>query len=1791
MPLRFYDTPPYYDDFDKTKNYQRILFRPGFAVQARELTQLQTALQAQIDRFGQHVFADGSQVLGGQASLDSQFAYVKLESTFTDSAVNYNADNYASEALPGKVLTGLMTGITAVVLDLAPVTTDDPLTVFVKYTSSGTDNVTQVFATGEILTFSGAASVTRKFKVKATAATGFGCRVSVNEGVFFVAGNFVYTPGESIILAKYDDRPSARVVYRISEGIISSAEDATLTDNALGSPNAAAPGAHRYQIVLDLITQGIEFADRTENNIIQLLVIRDGLVAATARTSYSELGDILAQRTFEESGNYAVRPFQINIREYLNDGTNGGLYTPTQIVAAGNAADNTEAGTFGAERLAVGLEPSVAYVNGYRIEIEETKYVPVLKARDEGYFNAASILGALGNYITIDNLVGLPDVNDFGQITLKNVGTTTIGTARARSLEYVSGTIGTTGAIYKLYLFDIQMNSGQAFSSVDNLYHSYGSGAAFTADVTDAVIHETANNSLVYKLPVDAIQTLRTEGGLIDALYYVKKKYDNRTTDGASVVTITATTDEIFDSTSNQDWIAVTSAGVVKNPASIVIGGGGTTATLTFTATASTSMYIIAPTRRNLREKIKNFTASSVAIASPNTTPGAYDSLSVTDLFAIHSIHMSSGMGTAATTGDPDILNRYTIDNGQRDNFYDVARIQLRSDAVAPTGQLLVVMDWFTHQPGDYFSVDSYAGQIDYALIPAFQSSKGLIQLRDAIDFRPTINNAGTGFTGTGSSSVSMIKPNSIFTTDIQYFLPRVDKIFVDKRGNFGVLQGISTLNPIEPEDPKDAMVLYTIRLGAYTFGTRDIVPSMVDNKRYTMRDIGKIDKRVSKLEYYTSLSLLEHDTAGTQIFDVSNNVRYKNGFVVDSFYGSNVGAIMNPDYSVSTDKAAGKLRPLYNSDNVRLKYDAAGSTDMRKTGPLLTLNYYQADYIQQPYSSLAENVNPYNVFSWAGEVKLSPEMDEWKETDRRPDVVIDQAGIYDALTSLVDESSAIGTVWNEWQTNWTGVIGQSSSTNVNNDWSSFQQTSTTTLTTTTQVDQTRTGIRTSVVPDTVTTSVGDRVLEVNFVPFIRSRKIYFRATRLKPNTTVYAFFDNSDISDFVREESYVEYSDAENVENYLDETDHPAGASALITDAAGTVEGSFVIPNTPTLKFKTGSRIFRLTDSSTNDPQAAITYAEAIYNASGLLETKENLVISTRVPTIQRTEVSDARVVTGVASSSTSVVTALQRPPAAPPAAVIPSNSTTGIFSPPGWSTPSVGAPRYLDPLAQTFLADMQGGIFATSLDLFFKTKDTDIPVTIQLRTVENGIPTQRVVPFSQVTLNAADVDVSDDASVATTFTFTAPVHLIQSVEYCFVIMSNSDQYTVWVSELGGYDVTNTAYRITKQPYNGVMFKSQNASTWTPEQTKDIKFTLRRASFTESGTASFTEIDLPLAGLANDPISTTNASNSVRIFHKNHGHFPGSSKVTLSGILATSGSTLNNIPITQLNATHTVQTCEIDSYTVTVATNANATGRAGGNGVAATQNRVMNVFQPIVQQVVIPDTDLQWSARLTSGQSLAGSETPHTVSDYVKIKVNDNTYLSRPQAVVSQPNYTLLSSGSKSFMMKGEMVTARNNLSPVIDLDRLSLITVSNRIDNPAASPASGFNAVSNFIPETTAIGGSALAKYITRKVELNDPASALNVYVLVNRPSGTGIAVYYKVLANGSDANFDTLAWVLASPDTAIPTSDDQTSYSEIQYTVSETDLASVEFTAFAVKIVLTSENSSSVPTCRDFRAIAVT
>ena len=1740
--IKTYSVSPYYDDFNESKNYHRILFRPGYAVQARELTQMQSALQAQIDRHGQYAFKDGSRVVNGELSLNIEYDYIKIEASFTHSGTAYTSASLQN--FVGSVITGTSNSgnqVTATVLQaITAVDASNPDTLYIKYQKSGgTNNTIEKFAPGEVFTSNadpvkygmvGGGSDTGTGSASNIAnAIGQGSSVSITEGVYFISGCFTYVPSSTLILDKYTSNPSYIIGLQVAENIVTSASDATLVDNAQGVPNTSAPGANRYQVLTTLIKQPINIDSRTIDKYITLLTIENGSISVdkTDKTEDTGLSLRLAQRTFDESGDYVVKPFELEILEHLNDGAgNFGKYT----VSEGGSAD----------KIALGIEPSTAYVQGYRNHKVGTTYIDIDKPRGSdatGFYNEANTQINIGNYIKLDKtgLQGVPDLENFTPITLKAVGAS-VGTARVRGMESFSDHV-------RLYLFDIVMSTG-TFGAVDNVSQALYSFQANLVAAADGTRFDVGNNTSVFKLPQSAIKTLADPSR--DTTYSIKRIFTAQTS-GTGTLSI-STSVGLFEDVS--DIIIAPSGQDVKTAVagSIASGGNGTTGVVFNNGISvgnNINCKIIATIKKTIAPKTKTNTTQAETINVTNGSAASYD-LNKADIIEIVSIVDSSGTDQTAN---------FTLDNGQRDNFYDEGKIvKIGGTAALPTGNMVVTFKYYIHGAGDYFCVDSYP-TADYVNILSFSGAGDNLQLRDCIDFRSRKSDVANDFTSAGSSLSGAPKVGHALVADINYYLPRIDKLIIKRDGEFEVIKGVPSEYPQPPEDKEDGLTLYQLKLKPYGFTLADIIPEMKDNKRYTMQDIGKLDKRIKNIEYYTSLSLLEQSAADVHMLDGSGQSRFKNGIIVDSFKDQSIADMTHPECSESVDKENGILRPECPAKNVNLITSSSIAGTAQKTSSNWTLPYSQVIHTKQPYASVAINVNPYNVFTWNGRVQLSPESDEWKETDVRPDIIIDDTGQYDQFVQRAEEDGILGTVWNEWETNWAGrQVETEVSTEVRRNgrrgnWWNFTgrgfrnpgrlgRIGRTTLTTTTVTsNQSRSGLRTDVAFDTVTRESGNRIVEVNFVPFMRSRKVYFKASRMKPKTKVYAFFNDVNVTAFCREEAYQEWSNTSSVINYSGATSHPGASSGVLTtDNTGAITGSFIIPRNASIKFKTGTKEFRLSDSTANDKQAEGTSAETMFHAQGLIESTQRTVTNTKVPRLETSRLSDNRTISETFSRS----------------------STT-------WS----------DPLAQSILIEKSGGIYATSIDLFFKSKytvktgdDVQIPVSISIVATENGTPTQIVVPGSEVELYPGDVNTSATASSATRFTFETPVYLMQDQEYAIVIQADCDEYECWVAEMGGFDVTNTNYRINKQPHGGSFFTSQNASTWTPDQSRDLKFTINRARFTSNKEVTFVNDTIEVKSLRADALSTTNGSGVITVRHKNHG-MHGSSSVIIAGV-----STFNGIAAAEINGTHTIGNITHDSYTIT-ATNsdvASASGSGGGANITATENRHYDVCHLQAAQVILPGTDIRYYLTATSQKSINGSETPYAPEDEVEILPNMNQFFPTPRVVSSTPNEV---GGAKTFTLKAVLTSDNDHLTPVLDANRLSVITVQNRI---------GSNGT---VAETNAYGGSELSKYITKKIDLAEEADVIDMFLSVNRPSGSDIDLYYKTLPSGSDIDFNGLDWIAALPADAIPTNDNNSVYNEVKYSIDPTG----SFGSMAFKIVLRSQNSSTPPTVKDLRAIAAT
>ena len=643
----------------------------------------------------------------------------------------------------------------------------------------------------------------------------------------------------------------------------------------------------------------------------------------------------------------------------------------------------------------------------------------------------------------------------------------------------------------------------------------------------------------------------------------------------------------------------------------------------------------------------------------------------------------------------------------------------------------------------------------------------------------------------------------------------------------------------------------------------------------------------------------------------------------------------------------------------------------------------------------------------------------------------------------------------------------------------------------------------------------------------------------MKPNTRVYAFFDNIDISAYVT----------------------PSSGSNLDTDNNGAVSGTFTIPdptNNANPRWRTGTRVFRLTSNQNDNRTDVETSAESDYVARGILETVQNTIISTREPQLVRTDTTDNRSINRISTRESSRTI--------------------------GW----------VDPLAQTFLIDDAGGVFLTSLDCYFSSKDDNIPVTLQIREVVNGYPGSTILPFSEKTLNPSSVNTSTDGTTATTFTFDSPVYIQENTEYCFVLLANSNKYNAYVARMGE-TVLGSDRTISQQPYAGVLFKSQNGSTWTADQNEDIKFKLKRAEFSNvTGTATLVNESLPAKTLKNNPIRTLSDSSSIiRISHPNHGMHGTSNNVTIAGVPA---GTYNGISADQINGTYTsISNVTLDSYDLNPSNNTSysgsiatptASGDIGGTAVTATQNRLYDLVNLSLQTMTVPGTTIGYNMRPTTGKSISGGETEFSLtgtSNAINVIANDNIYFTSPRMVASQINETNEMSGNKSLFVNCVMSTSNTKVSPVIDLQRCSAFVVQNRLNQPSASDV-------NFIADTSNVGTSSAGVYLTRPVILENLSTALDIRLTSNIRTTSKVEVYYRITSSEEARNIDDLSWIpfntSGNEDITVTPAEDNNTFKEYKYSATGLN----EFTAFQIKICMKGTNSSYPPVIRDMRGIAL-
>lgn len=1687
---------PFWDDYSEEKNFHRILYRPGVPVQARELTQSQTILQNQIERFGHNIFKDGTIVSGANFSFDAPYPYIKILDLQTDGQP-VNTSQYKDTIVKNSA------NLTAIVLDTADgleSQNPDLNTLFIKYLNKGVDgrgtfansevvsafkrdySVLSVevidaglgYANDDLVVFnsstgqgasarvvtnntgqiqnivvtsggnnyiltpsitianssggssngSGAILMSNNVVGQVTVApssfmvganteflpTGVGYSFRVSEGIIFQKGFFIRVEPQNIVISKYSATPSnIHVGFETQELIVNNSVDTSLLDNSQGSPNLNAPGAYRLKLEPKLTVKTSEEAVASPL-FFSLVEMQNGKPVRQKQTSeYNVLGQEMARRTAEESGNYVISPFSIISDEISSNTTH-----------------------FQAK-----IGAGIAYVNGFRINQFDNYSVPLRKGTDVQVVNNVNISTNYGNYVIVDRVAGTFPFNTSSLVSLKNdtfitSGSTmgdTIGTARVRNLVFDGETNGVIR--YRLYIYDIKMLGGKNFSDVKGcMYEGTGfpdRGAAnFVLEASKAVLKESSFAPMLFRFGQKALRTLRGEGNINDT-NYIYTTVDTTVNFGANGVLQKNLTgsdvfpysgilndaeerDIIFISRNSANTSSVYSGTVNISTLTTNVEGTGTS----FLTNYSVGDYFIptggAPRRiiniannTNMTVEANNsitntaitflkhypanevipFTSRSnrtITASGPVLTASLGETLNTTlNATAIYNVQRSPALqltkninkntvvkidtstnvggnlgpwclghpdvhklvsvlktsNSDYVTSAVDVTSHFVIDNGQKDTHYGLSYIRKNSTsklAISNTDFITVVFDNFTHTNtgggAGFFSIDSYpvndsvtplpSTAIRTQDIPIYSSpvSGEAYDLRDTVDFRPSVtatanNTANLAIATTNPASTEILNSGEKFTpavnkrflTDIQYYQGRYDIVSLTSYGQYDVKEGVASDTPYPPSKPQSSMTIATIRIPPYpTLSTRTgslakrpdytVKINTKQTKRYTMDDIGQIDNRLNRVEYYTALSLLEKQTSDLLIpssIDPSLN-RFKNGIFVEPFANFALSNVLDGEFTAGIDEAVGELIPRFTQNKFDLTM--TGATNLVNSNNIVTLDYQEVVAIRQPYATRVRNCTE-NYWNFTGKVQLTPNYDNFYDVKKTPEntavVNIDTASATLALITNLNNIKALNKVDTVTTTSQPELTSTNIRGNTNqNHW----------------IDETYTTVQTQTTTETknmlvgqvseTTQRVGDFITDISFSPYIREQAIQFYVTGMKPLTSVNAFFDKVRVTD---------YCQIGTTSSGGFRTTRAIG-TGLMTDEQGILQGVFYIPAST---FFVGDRELKFLDvNSLNSESAASTSAAGMFHAYNFSVTKNDLVVSTRTAEVTTTTSSSVTSTTTRDESTRSTFVEVPVPPPPPPPPPppekpvdppdepvfppfppidddTPEDPPVDPFDPPVDPTPppppvlpplppifdpSVGGviedlvtrmimvdgdpAIYQDPIAQTFSISRQQvqnqeGAFLTKVDLFFQRKDPNLGITVQLRTTNNGYPSSEILPLSSIHVKSSSVNISANASVPTTVHFEAPVFLKAGTEYCVVIIpdGNSPEYLIYTAQGGQEDLTNPSFVVRQDWGAGVLFTSTNNSAWQSIQDEDLKFTLYMANFQNSaGGISLTNTD-----------------------------------------------------------------------------------------------------------------------------------------------------------------------------------------------------------------------------------------------------------------------------------------------------------------------------------------------------------
>ena len=1449
-----FNNAPYHDDFDEDKNHYSVLFKAGYDVQARELNVLQSMKQFQIGSLGNHLFKNGAKISGCSNSF-IQYDYVRIND-IENKIKSFNNTIFK--------LVGLTSKVEATIIEAYEQSQDDDALILVMYTKTG-DNQESVFLPGEsieiykdnILQYTVSAKLPDSQPTDASVpVTGKSLLFVMDEGVFFYNNYFVRVHKQSLLVERYLNKDengniisddAYRIGFDIVEDIITADEDKSLLDPHFGAPNFGAPGADRYKISLYLSIRDY-VDDGTTTNFILIAKVRQNHTVEYKKddTEYNEIMKEIARRTYETYGDFTLVPWKahfLNEKKSFETDTTGWSLNgdPNKYVAI--------------------VSPGTGYIKGHRIATQSDIVVRGRLAKDVGTLsNLSTNINEPKSVIVTSNTVVDWGVDSNFKATLHNSNDVIVGTLNIYDIYKFSDTQ------YKVFFYNVVRNGNAKLESAVKIKLQNGSfiGTCPINSFTNAISYES---SLL--IPTG----LKNIVGISNVRMKVRSKF-SAILDSSGSYTFNAQGDSTFvqdnyaiawvNNSGTKSNIALSNINITNDTISVSLGASYAGATFTL---------ITAVNKVNIPNRTKTKTLKDESInGGPAVSKAGWSYKLKYDVIKLESVTISFGDGTP----EIDITKEYSLEKNKGDNYYGESIIRRNTYRnINPDDVIKITYSYFLHSAeGEYFNINSY-NEDDLSEIPLYNG----LNVSDYFDFR-------TDATDINKSYFKNIPVcNTSITFDAQYYMSRTDLLLVNTKGDFYIKEGIPSRTTKIPKVDEDSLAICAIFLES--MGTaEDIKIQFYDNKSYQSKELNRVAERINKIEDAVTLSMLEMQTVNMSIKDINGMDRYKNGFLVDNFKSFSASDINHAEYNAAIDTKNGELRPQFRQSNIKMLIDSAKTVNMKIKNGMAIKEYSDDLFIQNPYATQSVSINPYFIFCNTGKVVLSPNIDTWADDTHLPNVstTIDTGA--EALTKVADEAKLLGTNYGSWTDLNTSIV-QSTNTadkvnsttaqkvlNSGTDGKTVQDVKTTTTITTTEKIKSTTvnsqrDVKSAVIKSSMKAyTIEDMVKDVSFVPYIRSKTVQFYASKLKPNTQVYAYFDGINVTQYCRPIAQIDPK-SDNV--LVNRNASMFGTATLVSDKDGNLVGEFRIP---AATFFVGEKTFVLTNDpqNTGNPDVETTRCETSYFAGGVSQTKQTSTLNVVTPTYSSTSDKENKSTTSV-NRDVSVVSIIN----IPPPVVSSSNSRPIIPNMPGWTRVNSNSGRFRtssDPVAQGFKVDQS--CFISKVDVFFEfVDDKSEMIWFEIRELVNGYPAGPSEAIGRVEMRGADLKKYEDKTGNTSYPveFEVPIYVDASKSYAFIVGGYSPETRVFMSKLGAKLINSTSI-LEQPPLPYTMFRSLNGETWNAEQFDTMKINIYRCVFdmSPSSISFYTDShDTTNLKCQFQPIEIQKGSNKVRIYANNH--------------------------------------------------------------------------------------------------------------------------------------------------------------------------------------------------------------------------------------------------------------------------------------------------------------------------------